>query len=469
MYKSKLIAIYQCFNRTELEALHKWVKSPLHNSDEQVTKLLFYISSRRKHSKLSLSKERIFKQLFPDRLYDDLTLRRLMSKTTKIMEEFVHFLMSKKDISNQHKQLSEFLNSRQQPQLAQKQLSKGKKKLLTQKEKTHSYYYQFYQLEQEEFEQTASHNRMQMTNLQVIFDHLSIAFILENLRYACIAISHQNLYNTEYTIPFLKEILRLIQQGHYQDIPAIQLYHWAYLALTQPQNMRHFELLKQNLLKQETLLPLKEKRNLYTLAINYCIKRINSNESQHFIQQVFQLYKQGLKNEILLDNGMLSRFTYKNIVAVGLRLKEYDWTATYIPTYAKYLEVAYRENYQHYTTSKLYFSKGEYDAAMQRLIQVEYDDLFLNLDAKTMLMKIYYETQSYNALDAFFHSFIIYLQRKEIMGYHRENYLNIIRLTRKLLELPPNNKKAYQQLSEAIHSIQPLTEREWLSKQLSKI
>lgn len=99
---------------------------------------------------------------------------------------------------------------------------------------------------------------------------------------------------------------------------------------------------------------------------------------------------------------MLSRFTYKNIVAVGLRLKEYDWTATYIPTYAKYLEVAYRENYQHYTTSKLYFSKGEYDAAMQRLIQVEYDDLFLNLDAKTMLMKIYYETQSYNALDAFF-------------------------------------------------------------------
>lgn len=469
MIKSKLIQLYTCLNRVELEAFHKWLKSPLHNNDPILNKLFIYIGSRRILSKTSLNKKRVFKHLFPKESYQDVKLRRLMSKGVKNLENFVQFWMSKKDTTNQHKYLSQFLNSHNQSKLAQKQLIKEKKSFSKLTDRTHQYYYQRYLLEQEQFEQAAAQNRMTATNLQVILDSFSMAFIIENLRYACIAFSHQNLYKTNYNIPFLEMILDEIEQGAYQNEPAIQLYYQAYRALTLQKNSLHFELLKQNLLKHERLLPIKEKRNLYTLAINYCIKHINSNESQKFIQQVFELYKRGLKNQILFHNKTLSRFTFKNIVTAGLRLKEYDWIETYIDKYSIYLENIYRDNYQHYATSKLYFSREEYGKAMQRLTQVEYDDLFLNLDAKTMLMKIYYETQNYNALDAFLHSFTIYLQRKEIMGYHRENYLNFIRFTRKLIELPPKNQKAYQQLHKNILSKHPLTEREWLLKQLTKL
>ncbi|CAA6815918.1 MAG: Unknown protein [uncultured Aureispira sp.] len=469
MIKSKLIQLYTCLDRTELEAFHKWLKSPLHNSDNDLSKLFIYIGSRRVLSKTSLDKNRVFKQLFPTETYQDLKLRRLMSKGIKHLENFVHFWMSKKNTLEQQKNVATFLRTRNRPLLAQQQWAKGKKALALQVDKTHAYYYKKYQLEQEHFEQAASQSRMRATNLQAIVNSFSIAFVIETLRYACTAISHKNLYATNYNIPLLDEILDLAKQSPYLDIAAIQLYYQAYMALTIPKDSIHFELLKRNLLKQEGLLPTKERKDLYTLAINYCIRRINSDESQKFIREVFELYKQGLKNKALLDNGILSRFTYKNIASAGLRLHEYDWIANYISSYAVYVEADYRESYQHYNTSKLYFAKEDYDQAMQRLIQVEYDDLFLNLDAKTMLMKIYYETQSYDALDAFFHSFTIYLQRKEIMGYHRENYLNIIRLTKKLLELPPRNPKAQQQLQDNIDSMQPLTERAWLLEQLRKI
>lgn len=469
MIKSKLIQLYTCLDSNELEAFHKWIKSPLHNSDEKLTELFIYISSRRVLSKTSVDKQRAFKHLFPKKTYDDLKLRRLMSKGIKNLENFVHFWMSKKNIVEQQKNIATFLRTHNRPQLAQQQWLKGKKELDRQTEKTHLYYYKHYQLEQEQFEQAATQSRMRATNLQAIVNNFSVAFCIENLRYACTTISHKNLYATSYTIPLLEETLALSNQAPYHDIPAIQLYYQAYMALTIPNDTTHFALLKRNLLEYESLLPTKERKDLYTLAINYCIRRINSDESQKFIREVFELYKQGLKNKTLLDNGVLSRFTYKNIASAGLRLQEYDWIASYISTYAIYVEVDYRESYQHYNTSKLYFAKGDYDQAMQRLIQVEYDDLFLNLDAKTMLMKIYYETQSYDALDAFFHSFTIYLQRKEIMGYHRENYLNIIRLTKKMLELPPRNPKARQQLQNSIDSLQPLTERIWLLEQLSRI
>lgn len=469
MVKSKLIQIYTCLNSTELEAFHKWLKSPLHNNDEDLTKLFIYISSRRSVSKVSVEKKRVFKHLFPKETYSDLKLRRLMSKGIKNLEDFVHFWMSKKNIIEQQKNVTTFLRTSNRLRLAQQQWIKGKKELARQNNKTHQYYYTAYQLEREHFEQAALQSRMQETNLQAILDNFSIAFLTENLRYACIAISHKNLYKTNYNVPLLEEILNLASQVPYANIPAIQLYYQAYMALTVPDNLSYFEALKSNLLTHEALFPIKERRDLYTLVINYCIRRINSDESQKFIREVFELYKRGLENKTLLDNNTLSRFTYKNIAAAGLKLEEYQWIAAYIPKYAIYVEADYRESYQHYNTSKLYFAKRDYDQAMQRLVQVEYDDLFLNLDAKTMLMKIYYETQSYDALDAFFHSFTIYLQRKEIMGYHRENYLNIIRLTKKMLELPPRKPKARQLLLDSIHSLQPLTERAWLLEQLSRI
>ena len=187
------------------------------------------------------------------------------------------------------------------------------------------------------------------------------------------------------------------------------------------------------------------------------------------MQQAFDLYQQGLENAILLENGLLSRFTYKNIVTVGLRLKQYDWIADYIPTYANYLEENYRNTYEHYSQSKLYFAKGNYQEAMQRLIKIDYHDLFLNLDAKMMLMKIYYETQSWDALDAFSHSFTIFLQRKSILGHHRNNYLNIIKLTRKLIDFVPNHKHDKTALMTSIQTTHPLTERAWLLDQVEKI
>ena len=153
---------------------------------------------------------------------------------------------------------------------------------------------------------------------------------------------------------------------------------------------------------------------------------------------------------------------------MGLRLEEYDWVADFITNYAAHLEEAYRANYYHYNLCKWYFAKGEYDKALERLIQVEYDDLFLNLDAKTTLMKIYYETENFIPLEAFFHSFGIYLQRKDIMGYHRKNYQHILRFTKKLLTLPAYDKVGKAALQQSILETQPLTERPWLLQQLTQ-
>lgn len=110
--------------------------------------------------------------------------------------------------------------------------------------------------------------------------------------------------------------------------------------------------------------------------------------------KVFEWYKWGLEQGALLYHKKLSRFTYLNITSAGLKLKEFDWVAQFIKNYANYLPTAYKANYVHYTTAKLYFNKKKYYEAQQLLQQIEYDDIFLNLDAKTMLLEIYYEEKA---------------------------------------------------------------------------
>ena len=89
--------------------------------------------------------------------------------------------------------------------------------------------------------------------------------------------------------------------------------------------------------------------------------------------------------------------------------------------------------------------------------------------AKTLQLKIYYELQEFSLLDAHLKSVGTFLGRKEKMSYHQHNYYNIVRMTKGLLALPPNDKKAAEQLRKRMQKTEPLTERDWLLMKLNEI
>ena len=91
----------------------------------------------------------------------------------------------------------------------------------------------------------------------------------------------------------------------------------------------------------------------------------------------------------------------------------------------------------------------------------------LGFQAKVLLIKIYYQADYFDALDALLDSFRIYLGRKTkiITPERRDNYRNLIRLTKQLMNLAPT-EAAVNKLKKAIKNTQPLTERDWLLEQL---
>jgi hypothetical protein len=465
MIKSRLIRLHSTLNKKEIRQFKLWINSPIHNQHQNSLKLFNFIHSRHTLSSITLQKERAYKFIFPSETYKEERLRYLMNSCFNLLKKFVGYNQSVSNNFDYQKNIIEGLKERNLSDLARIELDKLNVEVRNKASQNASNSLQLFELERNSFELRGTQNRSIQTNLPKMFTHLTDFYTLSMLKYACVAGSHSNITQQNYTIPLLDGILEEAVQSQH---PIVLLYYNLYQTLSQREldTGLYFEQAGALFLKHyKELLP-QEQNEILLLLINYCIKRRLSIDADSFVKKGFEWYRWGLEQAVLIQKNKLSRFAYLNIVGMGLQLFEFDWVAQFITQYIQYLPSQFQENYQHYTTAKLLFKQKKYAKAQRLLTQIEYDDIFLNLDSKTILLEIYYEEKSWDSLEALLVSFSRYLQRKKVIAYHKKVYKNIISLTRKLMSLPPYDKAAKKALLEEIKTTNPLAERDWLLKQI---
>ena len=73
--------------------------------------------------------------------------------------------------------------------------------------------------------------------------------------------------------------------------------------------------------------------------------------------------------------------------------------------------------------ARLAYHEEDYSTAIDLLRDTDQKDLLINLYAKNLLLKIYYETGEYKLLDSFLDAFQIYLRRKKGIASHKKELL----------------------------------------------
>ena len=263
------------------------------------------------------------------------------------------------------------------------------------------------------------------------------------------------------------DFLNLVRQLDWQQIPALSVYLACLDMLREPETEAHFQHFKSLLLQEGQAFQDDETRGLFLWALNYCVRRINQNDRRYF-PEALELYKVGLEKAYLLEDGLLSRFTYHNIVAVGLSSGDTDWVEHFIYSYRNALERTYRDSSFSFNLARLEFARAQYDQVLQLLQRANYRDPLLNLGAKTLLLKTYYELDEYDLLSAHLAAMENYIRRKRVIGYHRNNYRNILRYTDQLLKVNPYDRAAVGQMAAAVQQEKYLTEKDWFLKHLQE-
>lgn len=470
MIDSKLIQLYSALNKEEKTFFKKWVRSPVHNQHKDVEQLFDFISNKRKLTARVLIKEKVFEAIYPKKEYDDLRLRHLMTLGVDLLENFVCFFMQKRNEVLQQKHLIDFYEERNLNKLLGQELKKTTNIQAKQSLRDQGYYYNYYKLELKKFYFFTRKDRIGAHNIPTLLETHSILMVIEVLANACVAANSYHIdQRNNYKILFLEEVLEAVEGGQYKDVIAVQFYFNAYKCATFDEDTSYFYALNQLLLEAQPNLKRELILNLYHIAVNYCIRKINRESNLDFLNELFALYQLGIKDDLLLEYGVLDRFSYKNIITLGLTLKRVDWVAGFIEERTHLVEKEHRDNYRLFAQVYLAYKKGEHQQTLTLLGQTELDDLFLNIAIKNIQIQVYYEMGLFDLLESFLKSCTGYLQRNAKMIHQYESYRSFIRLTRRLLYLKPYDTKGLKKLKAEVDSNKLLVSREWLLKQMDKL
>ncbi len=466
MIKSKLFELFNVFSKKEVRQLGKWIASPFFNQRGHVLELFNYLVQVKFEKRSTPQREEAFSNLFPGLPYDDHKLRLSMSLLHKAFEKYLIWKQINKEENTAQIKLAKAYRDLNLTRHFVKTTSEIKTKQDRQPHRNADFYQSRYQVYLEEYLFLSEQNRMENLSLQHVQENLDTAYITSKLRQSCFLLSHQNIYKKEYNFGMLPQIISYIKQDSALDIPAISVYYYCYLALIDQKKHSNFEKFKSLVFQYQSHFPKDELRDLFLLATNYCIRLMNQGERQ-FAKEGLSIYKEGLKNEVLFLNGILSRFTYRNIVAKAIVSKDFDWAEGFIQTYKNRLVEKHQESTFSFNLAWLEYERKNYDKALDLLNKADFTDLLINLSAKTIAMKIYYELEAFDLLYSHLEAMKKFISRKEIIAYHKKNYLNTIKFTKKILELPISNRAVKKQLSVEIETTSAVAEKDWLLMQLT--
>ncbi len=469
MKKNSLIFIIKSFSAKEKREFKKWLASPIHNQRTDVIALTeYFFHKNHLLDEKFLKKERVFSKIYPKEKYDDAKMRQTIHFLNKTIEDFLTYNGLKENEIRAKLALASVLRKKKltKPYLrAIKSATELQEKSIINDE---HFLRNEYLIQRERYIYFEKQKRNVELNLQEMSDALDATYFADKLRQSCLMLSHQKVYKVEYSPALIEEILTHIEEGYYFKIPAISIYYYTYMALTTPDKRQYFDQLKSNIFEKGHFFTQTEIRDIYLMAINYCIGKMNAGDIS-FRKEAFDLYKKGMESKILIENNTLSPWSFINIIFNALQLKEFDWAYDFINRYQSYLPAEHRENFSYYGYARYHFEKDEHDKAMEWLGGTDFSDSLLNLNAKMLLLKIYYKKKEMDALESLLESTRTYLHRKKMVGYHHSVYNNHLRMLRKLVRVNPYSKKDIQNLKKTITACNPLLEKDWLLEQLEAL
>ena len=469
-----MYSILEKLNKIEQNRLRKYVQSPYFNKNDTLVRLMEYFLEEINGGRNGeLTKEAVWSELGLAAPYDDVRFRKYCSDLLKMVENFLAQQLYEEDPLQQTAYLMDAVERKKLVKLYKSILKTADR--ISELETIHStdYYYHKYQIEMNRFQMMeAETNRAMRANVEDISNNLDYFYFGEKLRLYNFILSQRHIASHQYNFQFIDEITRHIgENSKYEQIPPIALYNQIQLTYTEPENETHYYKLKVLLDKFAEWFPVNQaKVEMYMSAQNYCIRKINQG-NQHFVKELFILYKDLLKHELILADGVLSPWYFRNIVVTGLRLGEFEWTENFIHQYKDTLPEELRDNAVSFNLATFYFYQKKFDKVIELLQTVEYEDFTYNLNSKAMLIATYYEKDEIEPLHSLLESFRTYLNRNKttIQEQRRVSFLNLIRHTKKLTRIIPGDKAGAEKLMREIEITKNVASIDWLKEKISEL
>lgn len=457
MKNSKLWRAFSILTSTELKQFAWFLDSPYHNRRSDTTALFQALKACR-NSQLPCEKSALWNWVHPGLPWSDSEFRHLSRYLLALLEEFLAVNQSRKSetlpIST-----AKIYNDRGLQDMASSLARKTAKKLHRSTPLSAPDLLDAFALEQILFQAHDPEKRSFTPGLQGMSDALDRWFIVQKLRLACTMSSQQKVFQAEYQLGMLDEALELAKQRPWCEEPLIALYERTYAMVWGQDPAAAYRQQVELLATHSELLSREEQRSLSLMSINFCIRQLNQGLGE-YLPEVYLLYKRGLDERWLFENGQLSPWTYRNIVSAGLKLQDFDWVDEFIEHYRDEVPEAFRFTFYQCNRAELQLAQGRFREVLRTLRFVQIKDPLTQLRARLLLIKASHGLGEFGFLESQLENLRRLLSRKKQLAYHREAYRNFERFLRRLIALAPDaDRGAF--IAELLQ-MEIVAEKDWL-------
>ena len=485
MTGNKVYTILTFFDKYEQNRLRKYLQSPYFNKSEELINLfeiLIKDINQKKGKDLTSSKldknkeltgEKIWSDLTPEKVFDNVRYRKYCSDLLKLTEGFLAQQIYEENTLHQAPYLLNAVGNKRMLKLYNSTLKTARRISEQQQYKPADFFYYQFQIEKNFYEMTTSskHKRVSRLNVEEIVNNLDYYYLAEKLRYYCLVLMQRGLVSHEYELLFIDEIIDHIEKYilEYEKIPPIAVYFSVYKTLADSDNDEHYINLIDLMERYENQFPIGETSGIYENALNYCVRKLNSGSDFH-LKEYLRLFKTLLKKEILIAEGELAPHHFNNTIVIAMRLGEYSWTEQFIKQYQFKLDENIRENLVIYNLALVYFYQKKYDQVISLLQEVEYLEVYYYLRSKSLQLATYYELNEIDPLFSLIDSLRTYMNRhKSIAKEKKVLYENLIKFTKKLVKIIPGDKKAIAKLRTEVEATKGIASENWLKEKIAEL
>ncbi|MEZ4686188.1 MAG: hypothetical protein R3B47_09000 [Bacteroidia bacterium] len=442
MRKSRLISHLKAFDAADWRKLMLMAESPFFNQNQRVLALIRYLSEcAPDFDQEKVAKKAVFQVLYPEggKPFSVQVIHDHFSMGLRLLEAY----LVQKSLEDEP-EISTTLMLRSLNNLGLNKAFDKKYQQLFSLEQPAVYpdsYFHRFQLHLEAYNQAQSvRDKTALDLIDRAERSLDSHFVVNKLKIAAARLNQGHVYDA---VPD-EDAPAFLQLEH--EFPAalaaeplVAVYIAIHHLLQAPSGLERYDALVALLDEYGQRFSRKESTEAYAFVLNFAIQRFNKGETD-FISRIFDLYKRLLNLDLLIqEDGHFPHAILKNIVTAGLRNKAFDWTRRFIESYTEKVHPDRRSDVYAYNMAMYHFEKGNYREALRGLSLARFKDVFYELGARTLQVKIYFEMEEDESIGYLLRAFRAALRRnKSVSRAYFKLFDNFLRFVNKLYKLKMN-------------------------------
>lgn len=385
------LKLVQVLQEDEIREFEKYLDSPFSPGNGRLKSFFQTVKDGEGHCKTC--KDRVWLEVYGDgEPYRDTTFRRLSSDLYKALRQYIG-IKEYLDRFDDDFDYLKVLHSRNQDQLFEKEYTRLQSRLKKRKYKGEGYYHSLMELELAGLSYAYKKpTREYGADLGGAFTALDRYYIILRYKLALGHLNHLQMYKGGHSqsmeeIPFHSNAL----SHHLQD-PVIRLFDLCYRLYLKGMESTFIEI--QNALHLIDHAAPYEKYELYSLVLNYAIRRANGG-SFRYLERAYDLCEVLMEQKVFMHGGRLSAKRYKTVIRAGLALGKKRVVRRFIEENKDFLHPSIRDMYHGFALAAYDYYDKQYALSLRRLHQLDLDtkDVFLDMEVRMLRIRVYIETE----------------------------------------------------------------------------